>query len=98
MNLLDSKILKDSSSYRLLEEMMRPEIEEKIRVEMDEKIRVEEARSILVDIATDRFGAPTEAQKTLLDGIEDHDRLVRLCKKVGSLSTWEELLTSESAS
>jgi hypothetical protein len=81
MNLLDSKILKDSSSYRLLERM----------------IRVEEARSILVDMATDRFGAPTEPQKALLDGIGDHDRLVRLCKKVGSLATWEELLASESA-
>jgi hypothetical protein len=82
MSLLDSKILKDSSSYRLLEK----------------KIRVEEARSILVDLATDRFGTPTEPQKTLLDGIEDHDRLVRLCKKVGALSTWEELLASESVS
>ena len=82
MSLLDSKSLKDSSSYRLLEK----------------KIRVEEARSILIDIATDRFGLPSEPQKTLLDGIEDHDRLVLLCKKVGSLSTWEELLTSESAS
>ena len=81
MNLLDSKILKDSSSYRLLERM----------------IRVEEARSILVDLATDRFGAPTGPQKAFLDGIEDHDRLVRLCKKVGSLSTWEELLASGSA-
>jgi len=81
MNLLDSKILNDSSSYRLLEK----------------KFRLEEARSILVEMATDRFGAPTEPQKTLLDGIEDHDRLVRLCKKVGSLSTWEELLASESA-
>jgi CHASE2 domain-containing sensor protein len=105
MNLLDSKILKDSSAYHLLQDMMPPEMEDQIRaeiedqtrVEMQEKIRVEEARSILVDLATDRFGAPNEAQKALLDGIEDHDRLVRLCKKVGSLSTWEEFLDSESA-
>ena len=82
MSLLDSKILKDSSSYRLLEK----------------KIRVEEARSILADLATDRFGTPNEPQKRLLDGIEDHDRLVRLCKKVGVVSTWEELLASESVS
>jgi hypothetical protein len=82
MNLLDSKILKDSSSYRLLERL----------------IRVEEARSILIGLATDRFGEPTEPQKALLDGITDHDRLVRLCKKVGSLSTWDELLASESPS
>jgi hypothetical protein len=79
MNLLDSKILKDSSSYRLLERL----------------IRVEEARSILLDLATDRFGNPTEPQKALLDGIADHDRLVRLCKKVWSVSTWDELLASE---
>jgi len=82
MSLLDSKILKDSSSYRLLEK----------------KIRIEEARSILVDLATDRFGAPTDPQRTILEGVEDHDRLVRLCKKVGHLSTWDELLASESLS
>jgi hypothetical protein len=82
MNLLDSKILKDSSSYRLLQKI-------------EERVRVEEARSILIGLATDRFGEPTETQKALLDGITDHDRLFRLCKKVGSLSTWDELLASE---
>jgi hypothetical protein len=87
MPLLNSKILKDSSGPAFLEELMRAAIEE--------QIRVEEARSLLVDLATDRFGAPSEPQKTLLDGIEDHDRLVRLCKKVGRLSTWEELLASD---
>lgn len=79
MSLLDSKILKDSSSYRLLEK----------------KIRLEEARSILLDLATDRLGPPSGAQQELLDGIEDHERLVRLCKKVGVLSTWDELLAAE---
>jgi hypothetical protein len=131
MNLLNSKIIKDSSAYPLLLEMLRPEMEEdiraemkvkiraeieekiraeimeeklraemkeKIRAEIEEKIRADESRSLLIAMAADRFGAPTEPQKTLLDGIEDHDRLVRLCKKVGSLSTWEELLGSESAS
>jgi hypothetical protein len=82
MSLLDSKILKDSSSYRLLEK----------------KIRVEEARSILLDLATDRFGPPTGPQKALVEGIEDHDRLVRLCKKVGTFPTWDELLASEPTS
>ncbi len=85
MNLLDAKILKDSSAYQLLQEI-------------EERARVEEARSILVDLATDRFGEPTETQKALLDGITDHDRLVRLCKKVASLATWDELLGSESPS
>jgi hypothetical protein len=82
MSLLDSKILKDSSSYRLLEK----------------KIRVEEARSILLDLATDRFGSPTGPQKTVVDEIEDHDRLVHLCKKVRTFSTWDELLASEPTS
>jgi predicted transposase YdaD len=106
MNLLDSKILKDSSAYQLLEEMMRPDMEKQIRVDMEkqirvdmeERVRVEEARSILIGLATDRFGEPTETQKALLDGITDRDRLFRLCKKVGSLSTWDELLASESLS
>ena len=85
MNLLDSKILKDSSAYQLLQEM-------------EERVRVEEARSILVVLATRRFGDPTETQKALLDGTTDHDRLIRLCEEVGSLSTWDELIASESAS
>jgi hypothetical protein len=82
MNLLDAKILKDSSAYQLLQEI-------------EERVRVEEARSILIGLATDRFGEPTETQKALLDGITDHDRLVRLCKQVGSLATWDELLAPE---
>ncbi len=90
MNKLDAKILKDSSAYELLKDMIRPD--------MEKEVRVKEARSILIDLATDRFGNPTEPQKALLDGITDRDRLVRLCKKVGSLSTWDELLASESAS
>jgi hypothetical protein len=122
MNLLDPKILKDSSSYRLLQKMWRPEMEKEVRAELEpqvraememqvraememqvraeleKQIRAEEARSILVDLGTDRFGAPTEPQKTLLDGFEDDVRLARLCKKVASLSSWEELLASDSVS
>jgi predicted transposase YdaD len=90
MNLLDSKILKDSSAYHLLEELMRPELEK--------EIRVKEARSILVNQATRRFGEPTETQKAFLDGITDHDRLFRLCENVVILSSWDELLGSESPS
>jgi hypothetical protein len=90
MNLLDSKILKDSSSYRLLQKMWRAELEKQIRAEA--------VRSLLVDLGTDRFGAPTEPQKTLLDGIEDDVRLARLCKRVANLSSWEELLTSDPVS
>ncbi len=69
--------LKDSTSYRLLEK----------------KIRIEEARSILLDLGTDRLGAPSEPQKTLIESIEDHDRLVGLCKKVAPFSTWDDLMT-----
>jgi predicted transposase YdaD len=79
MNLLDSKILKDSSSYHLLRKL----------------VRVEEARIFLIDLATDRLGDLSEAQKAILDGIADYDQLVRLGKKVGSVSTWDELLASE---
>lgn len=79
MSLLDSKILKDSSSYRLLER----------------KIRVEEARSILLDLATDRLGPPSETHRAALAGIEDHDRLVGLCRRVGVIASWDELLAAE---
>ncbi len=79
MGFLSYKILKDSSSYRLLEDMLR----------------ADEARSILLGQATDRFGPPTESQKALLEGIASHDRLVHLCKRVLTATTWEELLASE---
>ncbi len=126
---IPARILKDSSSYQMLVDMVRPELEKKIRaevekqirdeleeearvelekqarialekqarIEWEKQIRVEQTRSLLIDLATDRFGNPTEAQKANLDGITDYDRLVRLCKKVGTLSTWDELLGSEPA-
>jgi hypothetical protein len=84
--ILDEKILKDSSSYRLLLEMFR--------AEHGERIRVEEARFILNSMATERFGDATEAQKAFLDGIADYDRLLRLCHQVWNVSTWDELLAS----
>ena len=68
------------------------------RAENEESIRLEEARSILGVLATGRFGEPTKIQKALLDAIRDHDRLVRLCEGVTTLSTWDGLLASESAS
>jgi predicted transposase YdaD len=98
MNLLSPKILKDSS--------ITPEHADELLRKMDaltqmsrrfDQIRVEEARSILSQIATARFGHPTKVQKAMLDAIADHDRLVELCEKVGSLSTWDELLASEIA-
>jgi hypothetical protein len=101
MNLLSEKILKDSSvTLEDADEMNRKwnamrQLEEGLQVYI--QVRVEVARSILLDLATDRFGEPTEAPKAQLDGIADHDRLVRLCKKVGKLSTWDELLGSELA-
>ena len=99
MNLFSEKILRDSTSTPLLAAIYRlNSMDEQTRLELENRIRAEEARSILLSLATSRFGEPTEAQKVSLDGIADHDRLVRLCTKVGSLSTWDELLAAESAS
>lgn len=103
MNLLDSKILKDSSSYQLLMKMMRKDLEPEIRKDLESAIREDlepairnvEARSILLDLATDRFGPPTTIQRASLEAIEDHDRLSRLCRKVVKLSSWDELLVAE---
>ncbi len=82
MGLLSDKILKNSSSFRMLERMLR----------------VDEARSSLLSQATDRFGAPTESQKALLEGIESHDQLVHLCRKLLTVATWDELLAPEPVS
>ncbi|QEH31762.1 hypothetical protein OJF2_02270 [Aquisphaera giovannonii] len=79
MSLLDSKILKDSSSYRLLERL----------------IRIDESRALLLALATRRFGPPTGSQKADLDGIDDHDRLQGLCLSLDSVSGWDELLAGQ---
>ena len=79
MSLLDSKILKDSSSYRLLERM----------------IRTENNREMLLALTTRRFGPPTTRQKAALDAIDDHDRPFRLCVNLDSFSTWDELLAAQ---
>jgi hypothetical protein len=110
MSLLPAHILKDSSSFELLKDMIRPqlekevrvelekevrvELEKEVRVELEKEVRVEAARAMLVDLASDRLGNPSEGQKAILDGIADYERLMRLCKRVGRLSTWEELLES----
>ncbi len=78
MNLLDSKILKDSSSYRVSQRMFR----------------VDDARNIIILLATRHFGAPTEPQQALLNVIEDYDVLVSLCDRIRRVSNWDELLAS----
>ncbi len=99
MKLFNDNVLKDIAvTSEEADEMVRRwnarlQLEEALRKYIE--VRVDEARSILLELATDRFGEPDEAQKTQLVGITDHDRLVRLCKKVGKLASWDELLTSE---
>jgi len=78
MSLLDPKILKDSSSYHLLKEL----------------VRIDEARSILVLLATDCFGELSETQTSFIENIRDYDHLLRLCKKVRTVASWDELVTS----
>jgi hypothetical protein len=76
MSLLDSKILKDSSSYRLLERM----------------IRTEHAREILQTLGTQRFGSPSENAKARLAAINELDRLDALTVGVLTAQSWDELL------
>jgi hypothetical protein len=79
MNFLDSKILKDSSAWELLQDI----------------IRLNETRLLLIELAADRLGDLTEVQKTRLEGIRDREQLIRLCKQIWKVSTWDELLASE---
>ncbi len=75
MNLLDSKILKDSSSYRLLQKM----------------IRVEEARSDNHRgwRPTSIPAEPTETQKAASGSASLTVIASAPCKKVGNLATWD---------
>lgn len=77
MNLLDPKILKDSSSNRLIEKL----------------IRFEEARYILLGLATNRLGTPTETQKSLLNSLaRSWDALIRECSAIPPRPTSEKSL------
>jgi len=52
------------------------------------------ARSLLLDIAQERFGAPTPTVEASILAISDYDRLARLVKRVHHVADWKELLAS----
>jgi hypothetical protein len=79
MDLLNWKILKDSSSARLL--MKRGQIEE--------------ARTMIVAMGTVRFGPITPEVTARIEAIDDLSRLEALGVRLLSVQTWDELLASE---
>jgi hypothetical protein len=54
-------------------------------------------RKILYGLGTERFGQPSEVARSLVDSVEDPDRLAQLAQQVSHASSWEELLGLTSA-
>jgi hypothetical protein len=79
MDLLNWKILKDSSGTRLLMKMGK----------------IEEARTMIVAMGTVRFGPITPEVTARIEAIDDLSRLEALGVRLLSVQTWDELLASE---
>ena len=56
--------------------------------------RVEEVRKLILELGTQKFGAPGDAVKTCLGGTEDLDRLELFHRRILKAKTWEELLAT----
>jgi predicted transposase YdaD len=76
--------LRDTPVYRAIERMGRAEE------------RLSQTRRILLDLGTDKFGAPDENTAVALAGVEDVAALERLLHRLLTVNTWQELLTPES--
>jgi len=59
-----------------------------------EKGRLEEARQMLLDLGTERLGAPSEEVEAAIGRTTDLEHLRRLGRRLFHVSTWQELLTT----
>lgn len=57
--------------------------------------RVDNARRFVLDLGTDKFGAPGPATASILESVSDLAVLERLHRRILTASTWAELLASE---
>jgi len=60
-----------------------------------EQGRVEEARRLVLDLGTDKFGAPEPSLVSTVETIGDPDVLERLVRRILRATSWQELLAPE---
>ncbi|NUQ65325.1 MAG: hypothetical protein HUU20_22895 [Pirellulales bacterium] len=73
--------MKDSVTYQAI-------VEEGV-----EKGRLEEARTVLLDLGAERFGAPGEEVEAAIARLDDLTHLRRLHRRLLHASSWRELLS-----
>jgi hypothetical protein len=86
----------ESVTYRAILEKGKAEGEAKGKAEGEAKGKAEgkaeEARRILLILGRDQFGEPTASARTVLDGLDDLNRLEKLAKRLKQARSWQELL------
>lgn len=60
--------------------------------------RAAEAREVILLLGTDRFGPPTQEQRSLVEQLQAVDELERLVRRILHVSSWDELFRRPSAS
>ncbi|HYT87432.1 MAG TPA: DUF4351 domain-containing protein [Gemmataceae bacterium] len=53
---------------------------------------IKEARKLVLRIGQKKFGPPPDAVVTMVQGIEELERLERLQERILDVSSWQELL------
>ena len=98
--LVDLDDIRDTPVYRVIAAMGREEGREQGRAEGRaegrEEGRIAEARRLLIEIGTEKLGAPDDATAATITAVGDITTLERLIRRLLTASTWQELLTSGS--
>jgi hypothetical protein len=81
--LVDLDDIRDTPVYRVIAEMAR------------EEGRVVEARRLLVELGTEKLGAPDRGMVATLSRIDDITTLERLLRRLLTANTWTDLLAQE---
>jgi predicted transposase YdaD len=83
--------MRDSSTYQAILDEGRVEG----RVEGRAEGRVEGERRLLLLVGEGRFGPPDDVTQTRLGAIEDADAIERLARRLLTVSSWAELLSTQ---
>ena len=84
--------MRESSTYQAILDEGRAEGLTRGRAEGLTRGRAEEARALVLELGSQRYGAPTEQVRATLLAISDPHRLHSLARRLLDVSSWNELL------
>ncbi|MCC7370365.1 MAG: hypothetical protein IT306_18210 [Chloroflexi bacterium] len=87
--------LQESSTYQAIRREGLAEGRAVGQLEGRAEGRVDTARRFILDLGSDKFGAPSQTTTSILESISDLSILERLHRRILTASTWAELLASE---